>query len=335
MPSTQQPSVRDLHIDQPLTNISIAYKNKQYIADQIFPIVPVNKQSDYIPEVLQSEGFRNGATLRAPGTRAVEGGMAIKATSLYTCQEYAYAFPIADEQRANADAPWDLDRMATEMVTSKLQLQREIAFSTDFFTTSVWKTDKTGNSDFTYWDTFATSSPLSNIEEYRDTILGLSGTLPNMLVMGSQVWSEGLKFHPDVVDSIKYTGLGVGSEKLLAELTGFEKILIGTAIYTTSPEVSYTSYGTTGAGTDNETLITYSRVWGKSALMLYVPSAPSLLTPAAGYTFVWTKNGPGQLQYIKRFRRDEEGADVIACYSCYDQKALATRCGLFMSAAVA
>ena len=40
------PGVHDVHIDGPLGNISIAYKNTQYLADQVFPVVPVAKQSD-------------------------------------------------------------------------------------------------------------------------------------------------------------------------------------------------------------------------------------------------------------------------------------------------
>jgi len=40
------PTVHDVHIDGPLANISIAYRNSGYIADQVFPNVPVTKKSD-------------------------------------------------------------------------------------------------------------------------------------------------------------------------------------------------------------------------------------------------------------------------------------------------
>lgn len=43
MPS---PTVYDVHVDAPLANISIAYRNASYIADQVFPVVPVQKKSD-------------------------------------------------------------------------------------------------------------------------------------------------------------------------------------------------------------------------------------------------------------------------------------------------
>ena len=40
------PTQQQVHIDQALTNISIAYRNANYLGEQIFPNVPVNKQSD-------------------------------------------------------------------------------------------------------------------------------------------------------------------------------------------------------------------------------------------------------------------------------------------------
>jgi len=42
-----RPTPRDAHLDSALTSVSIAYRNPTYIADQVFPTVGVNKQSDY------------------------------------------------------------------------------------------------------------------------------------------------------------------------------------------------------------------------------------------------------------------------------------------------
>ena len=40
------PTLHDVHIDGPLSNVSIAYKNENYIADQVFPALAVAKKSD-------------------------------------------------------------------------------------------------------------------------------------------------------------------------------------------------------------------------------------------------------------------------------------------------
>jgi hypothetical protein len=329
-----QPTYRDLHVDQPLTNISIGYKNANYIADEIFPIVPVMKKSDIIPQKLLGESFRNSAQLRAPGTKSARGGYGIKQSDTYICQEYAWAEEIADEERDNADSPWNLDQEATFEVTEKLMLAREYQFSSNMFTTSVWGSDKTGGTDFTAWSSYATSSPLTDIEGWKDTIMASGvGTEPNTFVMGNQVWIQ-LKWHPDVIDSVKYTQVGVASEQLFSNLTGILNVLIGKAVYTSSPEVATTAYGTTGAGTDQDTLISFTRIWGKHALLLYRPAAASLRTPAAGYTFVWNRV-PNAIQYIKRHRDDERGVDIIDGHSWFVHKKLVANAGLFASGAVA
>jgi len=43
-----QPTASDVHVNAPLTNISIAYMQMQseYKAADIFPVVPVSKQTD-------------------------------------------------------------------------------------------------------------------------------------------------------------------------------------------------------------------------------------------------------------------------------------------------
>ena len=43
-----QPNSTDVHVDGPLTNLSVGFKNdaKNFIADQVFPNVSVAKQTD-------------------------------------------------------------------------------------------------------------------------------------------------------------------------------------------------------------------------------------------------------------------------------------------------
>ena len=40
------PELAEIHIDVALTNLSVAYINEDYVADRVFPVVPVEKRSD-------------------------------------------------------------------------------------------------------------------------------------------------------------------------------------------------------------------------------------------------------------------------------------------------
>jgi hypothetical protein len=312
---------RDLHVDTLLTNLSISYSNPDYIADQIFPVVPVNKQSDIVPKYDQSHWFRNLAQKRAPGTKSQGSGFTVDVTDKYFCDRYSFRDEIPDELRDNSDAPFNLDTDSMEFVTDKTMMTREVNFVADFMKTGVWGTDKTGGSDFTKFSDYGASSPLEVITEYRDTAQGKIGRDLNTFVASRGIHSK-LKWHPDLIDMIKYTQKGQLTAELIAQLLEFERYLIGQAILTTDPE------GTAEAS------VSYSRIWGKDALMLYVPARPSLKTPAAGYTFVWRRVA-NALQYIKRMRDEEREVDIIEANSYFDQKVTARNSGLFMDEVVA
>lgn len=311
-----QPVGSDLHVDQLLTNISVAYRNNNYIADTIFPIVPVQKQSDIIPQYDQSPWYRDEAELRAPGTKSHGGGYTVDVTNTYYCPRFSYRKEIADEHRDNADSPFDLDRDAVEFTTDKLQMKRETTAAATFFTTSVWKWDKVGGTDFTKWSDYGNSTPLNDVTNYKDAVEGIIGIEPNMFVIGKAVWNS-VRYHPDLVDLIKYTQRGMITLDLFASMLEFPTIKIGRTIITTTPE------GTAEAS------VAYTRVWGKHGLMIYTPGRPSLMTPAAGYCFVWNRV-PGALQWIKRMRDEEREVDIVESNSYFTQKVVSTKAGLFM-----
>jgi hypothetical protein len=316
-----RPTANQVHVDQLLTNLSIAYRNNSYIADAIYPIVPVNKQSNIIPNYDQSHWFRNDATRRLAGTKSQRGGWTVNNSQTYYAQRYSFGHEIDDETRDNADEPYNMDRDATYFVTDKLLLTRELAFASSHFQTGMWAQDKVGGVDFTQWSDYSASTPLVDITAYKDSIEGRIAVEANRIVMGKQVWVP-LKWHPDLVDTIKYTQRGQLSVDLVASLMEVERIHVGRAIQTLDPD-----------GTP-ESSVSYSRIWGKHLLLIYVPATPGLMTPAAGYTFVWQRV-PSALQYIKRMRDEEREVDIIEANSYFAQVQTGRNAGLFMQNVVA
>jgi hypothetical protein len=313
------PTSDAVRYDQLLTNISIAYSNASYVADQVFPLVPVNQQAGIVPKYDQSHWFRDTAQLRAPGTASRRGGFKIDKTDKYYCPRFSWGFELPDEVRDTAavDGAFNLDADATRFVTEKGYLRREVAFAADFFKTGVW-TDATLG---TQWSDYANSNPLIDIAGYADDMEATIGREPNTLLLGKQVWVQ-LKWHPDLVDTIKYTQRGIVSTDIFASAVDIPRILIGRAIRVSSVE------GTSEASS------TYVRIFGKAALMAWVPSAPSLMAPASGYTFVWNRVA-NALQYIKRMRNEEQEIDIIEMNTYFDQKQTAAKAGTFINAAVA
>ena len=178
------PTTADLHVDQPLTNVSIGYTNQAYIADSVFPILPVKKQSDIIASYTQDYWFRDEAKLAVPGSDIAVSEYGIDTSTTYYCPRSRVGRLIYDEQRDNADAPFDLDADAARFVTDKLMMRRERQFVSTAFTSSVWTTDLTGGTHFTVWSNYAGSSPIGDTTTYKDTVESLIGREPNKFVVG-------------------------------------------------------------------------------------------------------------------------------------------------------
>ena len=316
-----QPTGRDLRVDLLNTQLLVGYRNGDYIADEVFPIVPVNKQGGIIPQIAQSQFFRNLARKRAPGTKSQGSGWNTDLTATYFAERTSFRSEVSDDDRDNAaGGPFELDRIASQRSADLVLLEREIALSTNFFTTSVWGADKVGGTDYTKWSDYAGGTPLVDISSFSDEIEGKVGVEPDTLVIGKQVWVK-LKWAPQLVDSIKYTQTGQVSVALAAQLMELRRILVGRAIYTTSPE------GTA------EGSVTYSRVWGKHALLISAPPTIVPGRPHAGVTVVWNRVPNAQL-YVKRMRDEEREVDIFEANSYYQQKKVIANSAEFLQNAV-
>jgi hypothetical protein len=318
-----QPTSPQVHVNQLLTNISIAYNNPAYIASELCPDVQVMKQTDIIPKYDQSFWFRDQAIARAPGTLSERGGFNVDTSDTYYCGRFSFGFELPDELRDNADSVFRLDSDATRFVTDKILMKREALFVATLFKTGVWgggDPTGSGSTNFVSFSDYANSDPLNTIETYKNSTEALMGRETNRGAMGKDVWVK-LKWHPDILDTIKYTQRGQVSLELFNSLTEMQWS-VGRAIKVTSAE------GTA------EVSATYARMWGKSMLMLSVPPAPSLLTPAACYNFVWNRV-PNAQQYIKTMRNEEAEKDIIEGNGYFAPKLTSKNAGVFLQVVVA
>ncbi len=322
---TSLPTPADLHVDQLLTNVSVMYMNdtSNFVADKVAPIVPVRKQSDKYAVYKKGQFFRDVAGIRAPGSVSTGAGYEVDTTNTYFCDNFATHVDVPDELRENADQPFDPDFDAVALVTNRLLLRREVAFATDFFTTGVWGTDKTGvaasptGNQFVYWSDYANSNPITDIEDARDAAFSSTAVELNKLVLSRQVWSK-LKHHTDLIERIKYTQRGVLTVDLVRELLDLRELHIAKAIRITSAP---------GAAE------TYAYIFGKHALLYFTPDRPSLRTPSAAYTFHW--NRFGNISYVRRIRDEKAMSDMIEGHTFFDQKLISSDCGVFFNGAVA
>jgi len=314
-----QPTGADVHADAFLTNVSTAYiqNHDNFIAGKAFPTVNVDKRSNKYPTYTKADWFRDEAKLREAGSESAGSGYTMSSDT-YFCDTYALHKDINDDDRDNADAGINMESDATEFVTQRLLMRKEIQWAAEFFVTGVWGTSSTpGN----LWSSYTTSDPITDVETGKTTILQNTGMEANTLVLGYQVWTQ-LKHHPDIVDRFKYTSSQSITTDLLGALFEVPKILVAKAVK-----------NTTGEGITASMSFTH----GKHALLCHVAPAPGLLVPSAGYTFNWVgrSGGLGTEITITNFRMPELKSDRIEGEVAFDYKLVAADLGYAFISCVA
>jgi hypothetical protein len=313
-----QPTQNQVHVDAILTNSSVAdmQKAENFIANKIFPIVPVEKQSDKFFKYTKNDWFRDEAQRRADATESAGGGYNLS-TDSYNAEVWAFHKDVGDQTRANADAPINVDREAVEFITSRLLLKMETEFVSSYFTSGIWATDNTPSN---LWSDYTNSDPLNDVEDAKRAILSTTGFEPNTLVLGYDVFKE-LKNHPDLVDRIKYTSSSVITTDMIARMFDVDRVVVSKAVKATNNE------GATGA---------YDFTAGKNALLCYSAPSPGLLQPSAGYIMSWTgvSGGLGQTIGSSRFRMESVKADRIEAEMAFDMKVVAADLGYFFASVV-
>jgi len=325
------PTPGDVHVNAPLTNISIAFLQNaaNFVATRVFPNIPVQKQSDRYYVYERGDFNRDEMQLRAPATASAGGGYTLDNTPTYFANRFSFHKDIPDELRANADAVLSPDREAAEFVTHKALIKREKLFSNTYFKTGVWTNNRAGvagtpgANQFKKWND-ATSTPIRDVRLGKAAIAQSTGFEPNKLIMGRAVY-DAIVDHPEIIDRLKYGQTAgapaMASKQALAALFGVDEILVMNAIENTAAE------GIAAA---------HSFIGGNHCLLTYSTSAPGLMTPTAGYTFSWTGllGSGADGNRIKSFRMEDRSADRVEIDMCFDMKLVSADLGQFWSDAV-
>ncbi len=98
------PGLNEVHVDQILTNISVAYlqANDAFIARRVFPAVPVEKKSDKYYTFNKNDFKRLQMQRRGPGQESAGGGFR-HSTASYSCDVWGLHIDLDHQTRANYD----------------------------------------------------------------------------------------------------------------------------------------------------------------------------------------------------------------------------------------
>jgi hypothetical protein len=290
----------------PLRQVSVGYKNPNYVADGVAPVIDNVPPEAKIAKYLKGAWFRDEAEVRGPGARAARGGYPTDWIDV-VLKEYAFAKEVTDEDREIAalasGAPLQPITDAIEFATDRVMLKLEVRLAALIKATS-WSGVAAGGEDAEgLWAAGGSNTFLADVKARIATIQGNTGIKPNRLLLDFGTYMS-LTEESTVLDKIKYTQRGVLTAELLAAILDLEKVLVGAAVKSTAKESK--------AGTD----FTASKIWEVNAgkgmgFLYYAPPVPGLKVPSALYVCRGGNlNGFQGGVRVTTWREDAEHQDV-------------------------
>lgn len=270
-------NIGDIHVDSFLTNFSISYRTPEtLIADEVLPVVKVDKASDLYPIWSRADANKVVNSLIGPRDFPAEVYQSLTSGSFQVSPRSIWS-PVPNDLVLAADMPLDLLGTASQDVREALMKSRELRVAALMTTAAnyTYTTALTGN---LRWDVAVGSSnadPVTDIMTYMD----LSAVRPNILGCSRKVWTA-LRKNPRLLAAIKgsapaasiVTGIvdGVATKSAIQDLFEVEKFVVSDAKYRSSAD------GATE---------TYAHIWGTGFFGIYQSPGIGKNTRCWGKTF--------------------------------------------------
>jgi len=303
------PTRAQMIIDPALSNISTRYSNDDFIAEKIAPIVTVKvKKGRYY--IYDKSNFRVSDSLRAAGSPSNEVGYGLSRDGFSTA-DHALKMLVEDDIREQHDDALEPESDATQNLTDRLMVGKEKALA-DYMSLTANITQNITLAGNDQWSAYATSDPFGDVKLARSTVKGATGKTPNTMVLGQETFDT-LSEHPNVIERIKYSQMGVVTEEILARAFHVQQVLVGSAVSNSATEGAADSLG---------------YIWGKHAWLIYVSPTPGLRQ----VTFAWTFSY--KTRKVKKWRDEDREGTYVRVNHEYVQKIVAAECAYLVRNAV-
>ncbi len=261
----------DAHYDVPLSNFASAgfdITDDAFVADQVFPVVNVGKQSDRYYQILKHDFHRKVETLRAPGTPAQRITFSVSSDS-YFADNFALAAENTLEDLANADTAIQLRRNSIRLVQRVMRLDQEVRVASLVTTpANVGSSVLLAGADS--WFSTTSADIIGQVMSAHAFIRSQTGLLPNTAIVDYDSL-QAARRNSRAWEQYKYTtGDAFLSMEQLRQMWMVDNILVGRAIVNTSA---------TGWSSTN--------VWGNHCVLAHVSPATGLQSMTAGVRMRW------------------------------------------------
>jgi hypothetical protein len=253
-----------------LSNVSLQYKNDEYIGELLMPPVPVGQLAGQYPT------YDKRSRLAAPDDSMAGRSTAneisdSRGTDTYSCKPYALSNHVDVLTLRNQVAPLDEMVDLTEATAELIAYRREKRIATAMTASGNYAASNTTTiAAGSRWDSAGGGNPVKVIQDAVAALWSGRGTAQTIGWCSLDVWNV-LSRHPQILDLFKYGGTapGLATPDMVAKFFGLDGMLVSRAREDTA------NSGQTAA---------YSRIWGKYFGVARVARNASLRNASFGYT---------------------------------------------------
>ena len=279
------PLKSQLRIDKLLSNVSVQYKNEEYIADKLCPVVPVDKDSDKYR--IYEKNWKLPEAKRAPKGVSKEFQFNYSLAG-YSLEQYALKDYVGvDEERNNDIGSVRAD--AVENLTDALLRIREDKVAA-LYTTTSWSLNVSLAAANAFNANTTVSNPIPVYDTGAATVIANSGKTPNHGFLTHAAYIA-VKNHISVLDRVKYTSSEI-TENVIAALLGLPELFIAKAQKDTAAD---------------GLAISSANFFGDVAFLGWKSPSPSMRAPSCVYNF---ENAAPRVKAWFDNERDAEAIEV-------------------------
>ena len=234
-------------VDPVLTNLATGYGNADFVADEVLPVVDVDREGVKIPK-FGKDAFRVYATeraLRANSNRITPEDVGQVTVSL---TEHDLEYPI--DYREDAEAAFDLQANAAYRTKEGILLRREKKVADMVQNPANFPVGNKAALSGTDLFSNASSDPEALIDDARSAVRAKIARDPNLLVLGYASYRF-LRRHPKLRAILSTSTTRMLTMADLAAIFQVERIVVGKAVQLSDAGVQ-------------------SDIWGNTALLTYV-----------------------------------------------------------------
>jgi len=258
------PTMSDVHVSKPLTNLAIHYMVPELVAHRVFPPVPAENEVDLFYTFKTLEELIAYSTLRAPGDPANEMDFA-PGTDTFACEEHALKIPLPVRIVANADEATDIERNAIRKITKALLIAYERRVQ------ALAQNTASCDNNFAAGTAWNTASGGGSIEEdimtAKSNVRQACGADPNSLLVSQTIADDILRWLK--INAFTDYEKWIQTSTLPPVLWNMETI-VGKAMYNTQPK-----------GVD----AVLAEIWSNNPVVFYKSATPSKYMLTYGLTF--------------------------------------------------